>query len=1020
MPERPLRRLSVVHFLGFAAAAIATIAAALVLNARLRTAYATSSEQAAAWAGLQPGLTQLGRLASELGASVMSAFATGNVADARARLEAAQRRFAETVASVGERLPGDAERRQPFVDGLARADERARTLVAEAERSFVPIEAGRVQEAAASLASHDRELSALIEEIRRLRDEASRREAEILSDAQRRTRRFAWLEAVLAIVAGVLAAAAAVYGLRGLRLAERDAQSRQQVIDQLRGSEERLRDSEELYRSVIAALEEGIVVVDARGAITAWNAAALRLLGRREEELAGRSFTDPGCRALREDGSELPGADHPAMIALRGGEPVSGATLGVERGDGQRVWLSVNAVPLPRHGAARARGVVVSFADTTQRRQGERALRDSEARLNAFLEALPMGVFIVDPRGSPVFTNLAARDILGVGVRPDIRGAELAKAYNVYRSGSELPYPNDELPLIRALNGETCSASDLEIRRPEGRVELEVAAIPIRDEVGQIVYGLAAFQDVTERRRRERLQAALHAASAALAAGYAREVTLPRLLEALGRALRWPLGAFWSVDQGARVLRLAADWNGLGPDAHELAEARRAWSVAPGAGAQGLAWKTAAPTWVPDIHSDPGFPMAPLALKAELHTAFASPVTLGGAVLGVLEFVARDIPQPDAILLEAFATVGSQLAQYLERDAADRALRAGEERMRSVLENMLEGLIVSDPDGVIQSLNPAAERMFGWRSWELVGQRLSVLLPRSILEPDAYLRDAVPRALGRVSEWDLRRRDGEILRCELTLYEFQAPAGRQFAGHVRDISEQRKLERMKREFVATVSHELRTPLTSIRGSLGLLAAGALGELPGEAQEVVQIAERNAIRLIGLINDILDLERLETGRMDLAIRPHEVAGVVGRAIDAVAGMAHGRGVKVEARSASGSVQGDEERLVQVLVNLLSNAVKFSPEGGSVTIEAAPGDGGIEFRVSDQGRGIPESYREIIFNRFQQVEASDSRQKGGSGLGLAICKAIVEQHGGSIGVESQPGRGSTFWFRIPAAS
>jgi PAS domain S-box-containing protein len=412
--------------------------------------------------------------------------------------------------------------------------------------------------------------------------------------------------------------------------------------------------------------------------------------------------------------------------------------------------------------------------------------------------------------------------------------------------------------------------------------------------------------------------------------------------------------------------------------------------------------------------------MVSLAVKADLRAAFASPVTLGGAVLGVLEFLAQDIPQPDPTLLEAFATIGAQLAQYLERDAADRALRAGEERMRSVLENMLEGLIVSDAAGVIQSLNPAAERMLGWRSWELVGQSLSVLLPRSILDPDAFLRDAVPRALGRVSEWDLRRRNGEVFRCELTLYEFQTPAGRQLAGHVRDISEKRKLERMKREFVATVSHELRTPLTSIRGSLGLLAAGAMGGLPTEALEVVQIAERNAIRLIGLINDILDLERLESGRMDLAIRDHEAAGMVTRAMDAVAGMARSRGVKLEALSAAGRVQGDEERLVQVLVNLLSNAVKFSPDGGRVTIESAPGDGAVEFRVSDQGRGIPESFREIIFNRFQQVEASDSRQKGGSGLGLAICKAIVEQHGGSIGVESQPGRGSTFWFRIPAAS
>ncbi len=1017
MPERLRRRPSLMLYLGFAGAALLTIAALLLLNTRIRSAYATSATQAAAWASVQPGLTQLARLASELGAPVKSALATGDATDARARLQVAQGSFLESLASFAKRLPEDA-RRAALADGLARGEERARRLVADSEQTFQAVDAGRLVEAAASLASHDRELSALVEEIRVLRDQASQREAEILAEAQRATGRFAWFEAALALVAGLLTTAAAAYGLHGLRLADRDARERQTVISDLRGSEERLRESDERYRSVIASLQEGILVQDDTGKITAWNASALRVLGLDADELKGRSLLDPTWSIKSEDGSPLPNAEQPAMQAQRTGEPVCGVTLGVERPDGQTVWLSANAVPLPRHGSSGPRGVVLSLVDITERRGSERALRDSEARLNEFLEALPFGVFIVDPRGSPVFTNLAARDMLGLGVRPDVRAPDLPAAYNAYRYGSEELYPSEALPIVRALQGETSSVSDIEIRRPEGSIELEVSATPIRDEAGQITYALAAFHDVTERRRRERLEAALHAAAAALATGYAREVVLPRLLEALGRSLQWTVGAFWSLDQGATTLRQAADWNGLGEVAQELLEARRAWRVAPGSGAPGLAWKTAAPTWMPDIRSDPGFPMAPLAVKAGLRAEFASPVTLGGEVLGIIEFLAEEIAQPDPALLEAFASIGSQLAQYLERDAADRALRAGEERMRSVLENMLEGLIVCDPKGVIHSLNPAAERMFGWSSWELVGQSLSALLPRSILDPDVFLKDAVPRALGRVSEWDLRRRSGEVFRSELTLYEFQTPAGRLLAGHVRDISEKRELERMKREFVATVSHELRTPLTSIRGSLGLLGAGALGGLPSEAMEVVQIAERNAIRLIGLINDILDLERLESGRLELTIRPHEAAAVVARAMDAVAGMARGRDVTLEAVPAQGRLQADEERVVQVLVNLLSNAVKFSPAGGRVRVEAAARDGSVEFRVSDQGRGIPESYKEIIFNRFQQVEASDSRQKGGSGLGLAICKAIVEQHGGTIGVDSEIGHGSTFWFRIPA--
>jgi PAS domain S-box-containing protein len=639
--------------------------------------------------------------------------------------------------------------------------------------------------------------------------------------------------------------------------------------------------------------------------------------------------------------------------------------------------------------------------------------------MDVVLEALPVGVFIVDPSGRPVFANRAARDILGVEIRVDSGPDALVRTQAAYRVGADAAYPASELPIARALRGETCTASDIEVRLPEGAVELEMTAMPIRDDTGRIAYALAAFQDVTEKRRRERLQGALHAATAALAAGYDREVALPRLLEALGRTLRFSMAAYWGVERGAGVLKLVAVWNGVGPAADELVSARRTWSCAPGIGAPGMAWQTGAPTWIPSLESDPGFPMAPLARAAGLDGAFASPVALGGEVLGVLEFLGASVAQPDPALLEVLATVGAQIAQMLERDAADRLVRAGEERMRSVLENMLEGLVVSDPRGVIQSLNPAAERMFGWRAWELVGQGVATLLPRSVSDPTAYLRDAAQRALGRISEWDLRRRNGEVFRCELTLYEFQTPGGRSFAGHVRDISERRKLERMKREFVATVSHELRTPLTSIRGSLGLLGAGALGELNAEALDAVRLAERNTLRLIGLINDLLDLERLESGRLDLKLAPLDAASVVRRGIEAVAETARARGIAIERGPAAGRLVGDEERLVQVLVNLLSNAVKFSPDGGRVTLAAEAVEGHVEFRVADRGRGIPESFQEIIFDRFQQVEASDSRQKGGTGLGLAICKAIVEQHRGAIGVTSRPGQGSTFWFRIPEA-
>ncbi|HEX6101196.1 MAG TPA: ATP-binding protein [Thermoanaerobaculia bacterium] len=225
-----------------------------------------------------------------------------------------------------------------------------------------------------------------------------------------------------------------------------------------------------------------------------------------------------------------------------------------------------------------------------------------------------------------------------------------------------------------------------------------------------------------------------------------------------------------------------------------------------------------------------------------------------------------------------------------------------------------------------------------------------------------------------------------------------------------------EVERMKMDFVSTVSHELRTPLTSIRGSLSLLASGVMGELPAEALPVVTVAERNSIRLIALINDILDFDKLESGRMEMELRPTPLLRVLERSIESISTFAMQEGVDIELHCGDVTVTGDETRLSQVTVNLLSNAVKHSHRGGVVRVTGAAEDGLAVVRVEDFGEGIPAALQTRLFQRFQRTDSSDARLTPGTGLGLAICKAIVEQHGGSIGMESAEGAGSTFWFRI----
>ncbi|MGC2620244.1 MAG: ATP-binding protein, partial [Acidobacteriaceae bacterium] len=233
----------------------------------------------------------------------------------------------------------------------------------------------------------------------------------------------------------------------------------------------------------------------------------------------------------------------------------------------------------------------------------------------------------------------------------------------------------------------------------------------------------------------------------------------------------------------------------------------------------------------------------------------------------------------------------------------------------------------------------------------------------------------------------------------------------------RDISQRYALDHMKDEFISTVSHELRTPLTSIRGALGLLSAGILGQVSDKASTLLRIAVSNSDRLIRLINDILDLERMQSGRAPLAFRAVPLEELARQAMEAMQPMADAGEVHLLCDAVPAQVEADADRLLQVLTNLLSNAIKFSQRQSIVRITVARSADGVTLSVIDQGRGIPSDKLETIFDRFQQVDASDSRQKGGTGLGLAICRTIVHQHGGRIWAEQNGNQGSIFRVFLP---
>jgi len=353
-----------------------------------------------------------------------------------------------------------------------------------------------------------------------------------------------------------------------------------------------------------------------------------------------------------------------------------------------------------------------------------------------------------------------------------------------------------------------------------------------------------------------------------------------------------------------------------------------------------------------------------------------------------------------------------------------RRILESEARMSAILSNVVDGIVTIDQKGAIETFNPAAEKLFGYVSGEVIGKNVKCLMPEPYHgEHDGYLQNYQDtneaQIIGIGREVIGQRKDGSTFPMELAVGEMKVGGTQMFTGIVRDITDRKQAEMMKTEFVSTVSHELRTPLTSIKGSLGLIRSGAIGELPDKLKSMLDIAYNNSDRLVRLINDILDIEKIAAGKMDFQLEPMDLGPLLEQAVEANKGYGDEHGVRFVLSSdlPVAKIEGDHGRLMQVLANLMSNAAKFSPEGGSVEISLLKHNSGFRVSIADKGPGIPEDFKDKIFGKFHQADSSDTRQKGGTGLGLNITKAIVEHHNGTIDFESEVGQGTTFFFDLP---
>ncbi|RKH60210.1 GAF domain-containing sensor histidine kinase [Corallococcus aberystwythensis] len=431
---------------------------------------------------------------------------------------------------------------------------------------------------------------------------------------------------------------------------------------------------------------------------------------------------------------------------------------------------------------------------------------------------------------------------------------------------------------------------------------------------------------------------------------------------------------------------------------------------------------------VPDALKDPRFHDNPLVLGAPFVRFYAghplrAPDGSRVGTLCLIDHQPRDLSDADrAALADLAGWAEVELSALHEREA-----RIGLEQQERFFQVSMDMLCIAAMDGTFLRLSQAWSRTLGFSEAELYSTSLvDLALEEDRAATSGHLARAREGASVLQFEHRARCRDGSWRWLQWNAVP-DLEEGLLYAV-ARDVTqarlledERQRVERMKNEFISTVSHELRTPLTSIRGSLGLLCGGIAGPLDAEVARMVGIAHKNSERLLRLINDILDLEKMESGRMDLNLAPTDVAPLLSQVLQAHQGYADEYGVRLEVvvdlPDARAHARVDEDRFIQVLANLLSNAIKFSPQGERVTLSLTREAGALRVGVQDHGPGIPEAFQGRVFQKFAQADASDTRKRPGTGLGLSIAHGLVARMGGTLRFTTAPGAGTRFSFDLP---
>lgn len=826
---------------------------------------------------------------------------------------------------------------------------------------------------------------------------------------------------------------------------------------ELLNSERSFRESTRTMRSVLESIDHGVILSDLNGCPILFNSAANKMLSLSNVKLTLGEWPEK-LGLFKADGVTLYDAqDLPLARAIQGVE-IRTVEIFVRRDNMQDgIWLTMSAKPLTEE-SGNLKGAVAVLHDVTMQRLSEQMLKESECKVRTIIEKANDAFIAADSHGLITEWNQKAEETFGWS-RSEVIGKALyetiipARFRKSHHEGLRLFLENDQANLQSKRMEIICLHHD------GHEFPAELSIFPIQATDG---YMLCLFlHDISYRNRIEQRRAALYGITRVLDQSKTLKEAANKILQTTCETTGWDIGTIWQLETDG-CLHCVDLWLRPWLDMPSFKAATELSLLAHGEGLPGHVLVSGRPLWVENIGSKSRTLRSGIALSEGFRRAFAMPLLCDDKVVGVIDFLGKEMKAPDGDLLTWFAAIGSQIGQFIKQKQAEHART----QLVAIVEYSRDAIIGKTLDGIITSFNPGAEKLYGYSQEEIIGKSVQILVPTERSDELSDIIESIKSGKA-IEQYETVRvtKEGKFIDVSVTISPVRDENNNIIGATVtaRDITERKHWEtetkllnqslavrvrelaklnhdldavsgrlaeardqaltasRFKSEFLANMSHEIRTPMNAVIGMADLLLRTTL---TAEQLDFATVIRDSASNLLDIINDILDFSKIEAGKLGLQLREFDLVSVVEGVADILADKARQKDLSLMtfvSEDIPQSLRGDPGRIRQVLLNLLSNAIKFT-EKGEVSIRAilesiTDNQATIKLSVTDTGIGISSWETERIFEPFVQTDKSIARKYGGSGLGLSISKRLVHLMNGQIGLESKDLVGSTFWFSLP---